>query len=91
MPLTQDQEGREHELRLDQMTVNIEKLRSDIRYEGRKFFVQALVGVAVSVGAGVALATYVNSHYRPEPSPQPQIIYLQPSPPPALATPGTKP
>lgn len=73
------------------MTVNIETLRSDIRYEGRKFFVQALVGVAVSVGAGVALANYVNSHRAPEPAPQPQIIYLRPSPPPTLVTPGTKP
>ncbi len=73
------------------MTVNIEKLRSDIRYEGRKFFVQALVGAAVCVGAGVALATYVNSHRPPEPPPQPQIIYLQPGPPPTQVAPSSKP
>ena len=43
MPLTHDQEDREHELRVDQMTVNIEKLRADMRWETRKFVLQAIV------------------------------------------------
>ena len=54
MPLTQEQENIEHELRVDQMTVNIEKLRSDIRYENRKFVVQAIAGLSTASAAGVA-------------------------------------
>ncbi len=89
MPLTQDQENREHEPRIGQMTVNIEKMRNDMeaqqKWETRKFLVQLLVGVAACVGARAALATYVNSRPPlplPPPAP-PQIIYLVPGPPPA--------
>ena len=78
MSLTQGQEDREYELRVEQVETNIDKLRSDLRYEGRKFAVQLFVGFAVSVGAGVALANYVNN--RPPlpapPAPPPQIIYV---------------
>lgn len=55
MPLTQEQEDREYELRVDQMTVNIEKLRNDIRYENRKFVVQAIAGLSTAFAAGVAV------------------------------------
>ena len=55
MPLTQEQEELEHELRVDQMAVNIEKLRSDIRYENRKFVVQAIAGLSTAFAAGVAV------------------------------------
>lgn len=55
MPLTQEQENLEHELRVDQMAVNIEKLRSDIRYENRKFVVQAIAGLSTAFAAGVAV------------------------------------
>lgn len=61
MPLTQEQENREHELRVDQMTVNIEKMRKDMRYESRKFILQIVATIAVSIGAGVALTNWVNS------------------------------
>ncbi len=87
MPLTQDQEEREYELRIQQMQTNIEKMRADLQatqkqldWETRKFVVQLVVGVAASVGAGVALANYVNSRppAPPPPAPPPQIIYIQP-------------
>ncbi len=94
MKLTDDQELLEHELRvkmmqtnIDQGRLNMDKLRSDLKWENRKFLVQFLLAIAASVGAGVALANYVNS--RPPlpapPAPPPQIIYLVPgqAPPPA--------
>ena len=78
MPLSQDQEDREYERRMDQMAVNIEKLRSDIRYESRKFAVQLVLGFAASLGAGIALANYVNS--RPASSPVAQSAPAPASP-----------
>ncbi len=67
MPLTQDQEVAEHELRMDQMTVNIEKMRSDmltsqkqLAWETRKFIVQVAVGIAAAFGAGAAVATFIS-------------------------------
>ena len=52
------------------MAVNIEKLRSDLRYESRKFALQLVVAIAASVGAGVALANWVNSRPAPLPAVQ---------------------
>ena len=76
------------------MSVNIEKMRSDMatqqKWETRKFGVQLVVGAAACVGAGVALANYVNSH-RTADTPPPQIIYLQPGPPPPPVAPRAKP
>ena len=63
------------------MTINVEKMRADMRWETRKFVLQAIVAIAASVGAGVALANWVNN--RPVPASPPQIIYLQPGSPPA--------
>jgi hypothetical protein len=86
MPLTQAQEERDYELRIEQMQTNIDKLRNDVRYESRKFAVQLIVGAAACVGAGVALANYVNSHQPPSQTPQaPQIIVI-PYPAPAAPT-----
>ncbi len=61
MPLTQDQEDREHDLRMDQMTVNIEKMRRDMRQETWRIGLQIAAILVAGVAAGVALATYVNS------------------------------
>lgn len=58
------------------MTINIEKMRSDMRWEARKFFVQALVAAAALVGAGVAIGNYVASHRPTEPPAQ--VIQLPP-------------
>jgi hypothetical protein len=45
----------ERELRCDQMAVNIEKMRSDMRWETRKFVLQAIAatGAAMAGGAGL--------------------------------------
>ena len=69
MPLTQDQENLEHELRtellimsieqakvnIEQMRLNSDKLRSDLRYESRKFAVQLVAGLSTAFAAGVAV------------------------------------
>lgn len=83
MPLTQDQEEREYELRIEQMLTNIEKLRSDIRYENRKFAFQAVAALALALGAGVALANYVNNQAKPAAAPPqapPAQIIIIPGP-----------
>ncbi len=65
MALSPDQEQLEHELRVEQMQTNIEKMRADLRMESRKFVVQFVATIAVSVAAGVGLATYVEHHNTP--------------------------
>ncbi len=66
MPLTQEQEDREYELRVDQMTVNIEKMRADmaaqqkqLEWETRKFLVQLIAGLGTAFAAGAAVAGLV--------------------------------
>lgn len=85
MALSADQELLEHELRVQQMQtaidqnrLNMKKLESDLRYEGRKFFVQAIIGVAAALGAGAALGNYFARTASPLPAPPPQIIYIVP-------------
>ena len=58
--LTPEQELREHELRVDQMTVNIEKMRNDMRYESRKFLLQAVALVVGAFAAGAAWMRFLN-------------------------------
>ena len=66
MPLTPDQEQREHELRIMQMETYIEKMRQEIKYENRKFAVQLLAGMATAFAAGVgALALVLHYAVRP--------------------------
>jgi hypothetical protein len=50
-----DQE--EQDLRIDQMTINIEKMRSDMANDNKRFVVQALGAAAACVAAGAGLAT----------------------------------
>ena len=86
MTLSADQELLEYDLRMEQMKttidvgrVNIDNMRADMRWENRKFLVQAIVAAAVCVGAGVALANYVNGRPAIPAAPlPPQIIYLVP-------------
>jgi hypothetical protein len=52
-----DQE--EQVLRIEQLTINIEKLRADLRWEARKFLIQALAASAALLAAGAGIATLV--------------------------------
>jgi hypothetical protein len=45
----------EQDLRIEQMTVNIQKLRSELKWEGRKVMLQTIIAIAAAVGAGIAL------------------------------------
>ncbi len=69
MPLTPEQEADEYELRIEQMNANIaqmraneEKLRNDIRIDGKKFAAQCVaLGLAA---AGVVVAAFAAGvHY----------------------------
>jgi hypothetical protein len=61
---TRDQE--EQDLRIEQMTINIEKMRADMKWETRKFAIQAIVAGAALLGAGVALGTYLSRAAAPQ-------------------------
>lgn len=41
------------------MTINIEKMRSDMKWEARKFAVQLVIGVAVAMSAAAAVTAVV--------------------------------
>ncbi|MGD0106394.1 MAG: hypothetical protein ABSC06_20500 [Rhodopila sp.] len=53
--MTVEEEYEERQLRMDQMTVNIEKMRHDMQWESRKFTLQlvAALGTAMAGGAGL--------------------------------------
>jgi len=59
MPLSPEQEQREHELRVDQMETYIEKPRREIKDENRKFVLQLMATLAVTIGATAAVTTAV--------------------------------
>ena len=42
----------EQDLRIDQMTINIEKMRADMRWEARRFTLQAITAAAALLAAG---------------------------------------
>ena len=48
MPLTQDQEDLEHQLRVELMTIQIEHFKTQVRWEPWK-------AMAIAAGAGAAL------------------------------------
>jgi hypothetical protein len=52
-----DRDQEEQDLRIDQMTINIEKMRSDMANDNKRFVVQALGAAAACVAAGAGLAT----------------------------------
>jgi glycerate kinase len=61
---TRDQE--EQDLRIDLMTINIEKLRADLaaqqkqlEWETRKFVVQIIAGFGAAAGGGAALLALI--------------------------------
>jgi hypothetical protein len=51
-----DQEIRQ--LRIDLMTLQIERLRQEMRTENRKFLVQLVAGSATLLAAGIALGRF---------------------------------
>ena len=62
---------------MEQMRLNIEKMRTDMRWESRKFAVQLVVGMAAVAAASATVATYVA---RLQPAPAPQTIVIQTAP-----------
>jgi len=62
MPGEDDPNERERQLRIDLMTIQIERLRQEIRTENRKFLVQVLIGVAAALGVGIAIGRFVLFH-----------------------------
>jgi hypothetical protein len=65
MSLTEDEERTEHLLRVEQMTVNIEKMRQDLASENRKFTLQLAAVIVGSIGATVAVMTFIFSQLIP--------------------------
>jgi hypothetical protein len=66
MPLSPEPKQLEHEWRIYTMTVgadytrlNMDKLRSDLKYESRKFMLQAIVVAAALLGSGAAVGGFV--------------------------------
>jgi hypothetical protein len=51
-------DDEERQLRIDLMTIQIERLRQEIRMENRKFVVQLVLALAAAVGVGVALGRF---------------------------------
>ena len=51
--MTADDE--EQRLRIDLMTIQIERLRQEIRMENRKFAVQIVLALVAALGVGVAI------------------------------------
>ena len=52
-------EDEERQLRIDLMTIQIERLRQEIRTENRKFVVQALLAAAALLATGIAIGRFV--------------------------------
>lgn len=52
----------ERQLRMDLMTIQIERLRQEIRMEQRKFTVQALIAAAALLGVGIAIGRFLLFH-----------------------------
>lgn len=51
-------EDEERQLRIDLMTIQIERLRQEMRMENRKFVVQLILALTAAVGVGVALGRF---------------------------------
>jgi hypothetical protein len=51
-------DDREQELRIDLMTIQIERLRQEIKMENRKFAVQLLIAAAALLGVGIAIGRF---------------------------------
>ncbi len=61
-------------VQIDNGRLNIEKMRTDMRWEARKFLVSAILAVAAATGAGVGIGNLI---WARRPSPAPQVVILQ--------------
>lgn len=55
-------EDEERGLRIDLMTIQIERLRQEIRMENRKFFVQLVLAITAALGVGIAIGRFALFH-----------------------------
>jgi predicted type IV restriction endonuclease len=58
MSLSMTTDDEEQRLRIDLMTIQIERLRQEIRMENRKFAVQIVLALVAALGAGVAIGRF---------------------------------
>jgi hypothetical protein len=49
----------ERQLRIDQMTINIEKMRADMRWETRKFVLQLVAALGTAFAGGAAVLALI--------------------------------
>lgn len=50
---------REQQLRIDLMTIQIERLRQELKMENRKFLLATITASAALLGAGAAIGAFV--------------------------------
>lgn len=55
-------DDEERQLRIDLMTIQIERLRQEIRMENRKFFIQLVLAITAALGVGIALGRFMVFH-----------------------------
>jgi len=60
MALSAEQELAEHELRIEQMQTNVEKMRADMRMEFVKIGISLFVALAVAAASGAAVMNYLD-------------------------------
>jgi hypothetical protein len=60
MALSAAQELAEHELRIEQMQTNIEKMRADMRMEFVRIGIQLFLALAVAAASGAAVMNYLD-------------------------------
>jgi hypothetical protein len=53
-----NEDAREQALRIDLMTIQIERLRQEIKMENRKFLAQAVLAIAAALGVGIAIGRF---------------------------------
>ena len=53
----------DRELRIDLMTIQIERLRQEIKMENRKFIVQVTIAAAALLGVGIAIGRFWLFHF----------------------------
>jgi hypothetical protein len=58
-------DDEERQLRIDLMTIQIERLRQELRMESRKFAVQALLAAAALLIAGIAIGRFTCVLFHP--------------------------